>query len=883
MLSINQDLQLASAFMCSDRWLQFYLSDGHQVQDKAYQASVKQLAIQAYRDHHFYQAHQQRRNDEAYALQQWHPNLGVLPTMHDAIGWLKKLSYQYLHWRGCYFEVEYDHYQDWLTFISKIDPSWIIAIRYFELLEHQVLTVEQALHCLSNQCPLALPKNDTHLEVADNHVHQGGHGDSSLSLLDCALYLKPFKAKTSLSFTYQPEFTFLNQNKGRHVQLIRIFNQLAQKQIGLILGISNDSTEQIQFDSSEPWLQRNINIEMLNEHLFDKPEQTLLYAAYKNETLDYPQQWMALLISFLYEPASQTESIDRMRLSFLHASQIFRQYMVHSGLGLSQFVEYFGFKFRKPSTGVISYTAHAQNQDLDHVTLREFRVSPNVVIPQKKNSLPLIKSLKKWIQKDKSDQIHLVVHFSRSRQCSDRRFHKDRSKLKVQHQKLLEFFKSYTWQHYEILNAQNLIQGICRIPNVIRGFDVAGDENLLPIEVFAPTMRVLRKMYYSSNFEHEQRHKHPFITIHAGEDFQHIVSGMRVIDEAVQFCRYKAYDRIGHGLALGMLPQQWMEQQRLIYIPAREHLDNLVWLHHYTLQLVQCNTQFNAALSILAHKIKRWAGYIYQQDHSPYILYKAWLMRRNCPSYLTHEDKITNASSYNDKAYYPDFVDYEENEQDLSNFEQAKTLWQVYLADQPKQKNQRMDTILTISYSTSCSMTEGHKKHEDTLSPIELDLIEAIQDYLMEQYSKKKIVIEACPTSNIYIGAFNDYHEHPIFRWHPVTPEYLASGSKYNRFGIRQGQMLVCVNTDDAGIMPTTIQNEYEILEKTAIQKFNIGAVQAQNWINNIQQFSVNLFKRNHLQWYFPMQDTHSLTKQNTINLTHQQQSSLQLVTTPIT
>ena len=50
----------------------------------------------------------------------------------------------------------------------------------------------------------------------------------------------------------------------------------------------------------------------------------------------------------------------------------------------------------------------------------------------------------------------------------------------------------------------------------------------------------------------------------------------------------------------------------------------------------------------------------------------------------------------------------------------------------------------------------------DDLSGL-VDLIEAVQDYLIELYSQKCLVIEACPTSNVYIAALKDYASHPIF------------------------------------------------------------------------------------------------------------------------
>ena len=145
------------------------------------------------------------------------------------------------------------------------------------------------------------------------------------------------------------------------------------------------------------------------------------------------------------------------------------------------------------------------------------------------------------------------------------------------------------------------------------------------------------------------------ITVHAGEDFQFLVSGMRMMDEAVQFCDHRPYDRIGHGLAPGMDPRTWVAEQWVIYIKAREHLDNLVWLHHYALQLVKARHPFDAVVLLLQEKIEKWSRFIYQQALTPDALYQAWLLRRNCPSYFQHEDNMHTATQEK-TLLYPDLV-----------------------------------------------------------------------------------------------------------------------------------------------------------------------------------------------------------------------------------
>lgn len=121
----------------------------------------------------------------------------------------------------------------------------------------------------------------------------------------------------------------------------------------------------------------------------------------------------------------------------------------------------------------------------------------------------------------------------------------------------------------------------------IRGYDVAGNENELPIEVFAPALRVLRSAKHSSQSLFTTRHQRPFLTIHAGEDYSHLLSGLRAIDEAVYFCDYQSGDRIGHGLALGVSPSSWAQRQQTAYVTIGEHLDSLVWCFQKSLEVIQ--------------------------------------------------------------------------------------------------------------------------------------------------------------------------------------------------------------------------------------------------------------------------------------------------------
>tara|TARA_B110000240_G_C13093639_1_gene281126 strand:+ start:35 stop:397 length:363 start_codon:yes stop_codon:yes gene_type:complete len=112
-------------------------------------------------------------------------------------------------------------------------------------------------------------------------------------------------------------------------------------------------------------------------------------------------------------------------------------------------------------------------------------------------------------------------------------------------------------------------------------------------------------------------------------------------------------------------------------------------------------------------------------------------------------------------------------------------------------------------------------------------------------YSDKGIVLEACPTSNVYIGRFKCYSEHPLYRWYPADEKLLVKGEHFNRFGLRKNPISLCVNTDDAGLFPTTIENEHRILKETAIEHYNVGSETAERWIDRLRKIGVENFRRN--------------------------------------
>ena len=413
-----------------------------------------------------------------------------------------------------------------------------------------------------------------------------------------------------------------------------------------------------------------------------------------------------------------------------------------------------------------------------------------------------------------------------------------------------------------------------------RGLDVAGDENALKIEWFSPMLRWLRSGLMGRS-EGESASTGFHLSIHAGEDYAHPASGLRHIDETVRFCEFRDGDRLGHALALGIEPTFWVERQGDMLLPLDEHLDNLVWLWHYAVELSGRLLLAQQVLPLLERRIARFSrelsgwrvphfGYEFERDDrslsvvdspshlggttTPDTLYRAWLLRQNC-HYTLRELHGGQPLTARERSALPDWRCLMDNNDEAvrlylnrhSYLESGQELplvmvrfsnsWQGRDSLYPEQHGGTPH-----SQNTVCRV----ELFNDTDTPAELEFMHALQDYLLDRYESMGLIIEANPTSNVYIARLKQHSEHPIFRWHPPEESVLVPGGEHNRHNLRRGPIRVLVNTDDPGIMPTTLRTEFLLLREAALER-GIGRTIAERWLETLRQYGIEQFHRNHL------------------------------------
>jgi hypothetical protein len=296
------------------------------------------------------------------------------------------------------------------------------------------------------------------------------------------------------------------------------------------------------------------------------------------------------------------------------------------------------------------------------------------------------------------------------------------------------------------------------VRNKLVGIDAAASEFDAPPEVFAPVFRRLARNGFKG------------FTYHAGEDFFHVISGLRAIYEAITFCSLPTGSRIGHATATAISVRQWKSiLGKHIYMHRGEWLDNLVFT--YYLITTRNITELQPLVNRLEKKIVQIAKVIYGAVLTPVVLLEAWKMRRFCPV-LARQDKEEDAKL---NTFYS--LDEWQDQLEIRRNIPGKKIFLAYHGFVARKK---YETPIKIS----------------PFSLISIRATERLQLEILAWMAQEEIIIETLPTSNVRIGQHKNYSEYHLKNWLKL---------KRNKKPIPD----IVIGTDDTGIFATNIYNEY--------------------------------------------------------------------------
>ncbi|MDP5449978.1 hypothetical protein P3777_20715 [Pseudomonas aeruginosa] len=851
--------------------------------DKRHKAYLQRLAHEIDQRHHG----RFRLNDlTSAAAHAWPATLLRTPDIKP----LDALFDELFLCNGDYVHYRPERLREYASLCSKLDPSVVVAWHLAKQFKKSAgLHAVDIYRIVQAQQPLFSPPPISNKPFAEGHVHLGGiHFDGIILMNQLAGEpgMEDFAPLHRLTHALLSEWP-PREGVG-NAQQIHILN-LCRRALGdqhmtnpvTILDWSSLAHLQASEDDIRKpnWLKRQIALAV---------------------TLgDLDKAWLWLLVWLWTQYQSDTApAMLRMSIFFLISALMSkRRQLIMDGQGLSRFSGIYG-KFASAS-GSKSHTpkprsAFAQGSVRKlfqgAADVAEIKISEQVFNPDSvrgwalainrhhgQDSVPLLKQVNANQAarfKAQMERWHFCVHFLRRTEHL-----KNRNQLWLEGENLFQKLTQQTgWSDPTFLDGYLSPHFHFEPDAWVRGLDVAGDENKTRNEIYAPMLRWLRSGL-QPNVRKVGVHNGFHLSIHAGEDYAHPLSGMRHIDETVRFCEMRHGDRIGHALALGVSPRTWCENQGDMLLPVDEHLDNLVWLWHNATLLAPRLPLANKVLPRLERRITQFAAQIpwigtnylnafYPDQHkktpattptarfiSPQTLHDAWRLRRNCfhmlEGYRSNRMKDAKVLSA-----VPDLTLLSTIDFDRLNGSHADPTPELLYWRRSTHIKHGSSKPLTVRVSvrphaTTDYLLPRHDAHLQLLQDYEteddLELMEALQDWLIDEYDQRGVIFETNPSSNVYIARIRRYEDHPIFRWNPPDESVLEQGARHNRFGLRRGPIRVTVNTDDPGVIPTTLRTEYALLLEASCA-LGISRTCAEEWLERLRVYANDQFHRTHQQ-----------------------------------
>ena len=367
-------------------------------------------------------------------------------------------------------------------------------------------------------------------------------------------------------------------------------------------------------------------------------------------------------------------------------------------------------------------------------------------------------------------------------------------------------YLSYQKKRHEYLNIvlaiKELKENYKFMSNFIIGIDAASNENSTEPWVFAPIYDIARdgndRIYYSAS------HQNLGFTFHVGEDFRHIITGLRRMDEVIEHFKYRSGDRIGHGIALGLDVKKWVDNHSIVVMPRIEYLENLLWIWG-----IYKDQKLVAGIDgFLERRIMQIANdiYISMEGITVYELWKSYRIKFeatevNC-DYLP---KCNETCSFLNNSR-------KKNELFCSETDQSNT----YLWNSNK---------LSLSYHCNVYLERMNEIISVKSDELGVNIMEDIQSLIKSKVSEDGIVIETNPTSNRSIGEMDDIFNHYILNL------------KNKRFEdkSRNENIIVTINTDDPCVFQTTLSSEFAYIYYALVDK-GYPKKDVIDWIDEVRE-----------------------------------------------
>lgn len=306
-----------------------------------------------------------------------------------------------------------------------------------------------------------------------------------------------------------------------------------------------------------------------------------------------------------------------------------------------------------------------------------------------------------------------------------------------------------------------------RLHRWVRGVDGAANELHAPPEVFASVFRQAAR----TGLGHR--------SFHVGEDFPHLLTGLRHMLDALELLDLRDGARIGHGTALGIAPALWLDRMpSTLHLKRSERLLDLLaaW------QLLRELQDTTAQAYQVELELQRLLPQVFRVPVSAHLFERAMRLRGLHMGFVAslqqRPDWRGASASLVDSLREEARLVSEAKERD----EEALSLFWQWQND--RELWQRSESLLSI-------------ETRDALFTPAIYL--RLQQALMKCVADRRVVIETLPSSNVRISQYERFEEHHALRWMGI-PGHVQDGDT---------PIMVSLGSDDPGIFAGNLKGEF--------------------------------------------------------------------------
>lgn len=380
----------------------------------------------------------------------------------------------------------------------------------------------------------------------------------------------------------------------------------------------------------------------------------------------------------------------------------------------------------------------------------------------------------------------------------------------------------YSWYYKQKRREATTIAGLLRrfpqLLAIVRGVDVCTDELGIPNWVIAPLLRYVKEVAgaASSFAQASLRRSLPPLrtTAHAGEDFVHLLGGLRRIEESIDSFQLGQGDRLGHAIALGINPSEWALRVGGIAMTQIERLFDLAWEWSFcterALNLPASRIQY------IIDKIERLSKSIFNEyAHPPQVANFMDLLRdeRELRVAQFPHGPLGEEEEYLKRRRRAESGGGQEGDKDGS-FQDGRS---------PKKGDQgEAPWRLLYAYLTDPKAFIQGQKQVLVDPSFEAESLDIIQTELRRKIGAAGITVEINPSSNLLIGNMSDLQNHPL--WRLKSPEKQTGAP-----------VAVCIGSDDPITFATRNREEYQLVYDT-LTLAGLSDMEARQWLEEVRE-----------------------------------------------